>query len=349
MDFHKMEGITLDEVKQAHVADESIQDKFHVKYHQFWVNENEGHVFCLMEGPDKESCEAVHRAAHGNVACAMTQVATGFVDLFMGKTKTVLGGHVMNLDGTLDLGSRHLLTIRNVEVPEGSTFSKQIHTIIEEAGGRIHVPEDQGIVGIFERPQAALHCIYKVQQLTDRHHSLKYGFQMGLAGGQPVAANGDFFDLAIRTSCQLSLAAPCDAALVSSYTRKALGWSSEKKFPTAAGLRFMDGAEEELIDRVLTVIHAHLGDDTFSVRNMVKAVGMSQPQLYRKLMSICGQSPLVLLRNVRLDRAVGLLKQKTRNVSQIGYEVGYSNPSHFSQIFKDRFGIAPSQMMEATA
>jgi hypothetical protein len=52
MDFHKIENITLDAVRMAHSADEAIQDRYGVKYHQFWVNEEAGSVFCLVEGPD---------------------------------------------------------------------------------------------------------------------------------------------------------------------------------------------------------------------------------------------------------------------------------------------------------
>lgn len=54
MDFHKFEKVTLDDVRSAHTADEAIQEKYGVKYHQYWVNEKEGTVFCLVESPDAE-------------------------------------------------------------------------------------------------------------------------------------------------------------------------------------------------------------------------------------------------------------------------------------------------------
>jgi len=55
MDIHKSAEITIEDVKKAHVADKSIQDRYGVKYHQFWVNKEAGMVFCLCEGPDKET------------------------------------------------------------------------------------------------------------------------------------------------------------------------------------------------------------------------------------------------------------------------------------------------------
>src|SRR5262245_41995400 len=85
MDFHKFAHVTLEDVKTAHTADVAVQEKFGVKYHQYWVNQEAGTVFCLCEGPDKETCEAVHQTAHGNIACALVEVQPGFFELFMGK------------------------------------------------------------------------------------------------------------------------------------------------------------------------------------------------------------------------------------------------------------------------
>jgi hypothetical protein len=57
-----------------------------------------------MEGPDKETCEAVHREAHGNVACSIVQVEPGFYKLLMGDDQRVEKGHVKFEDGLVTLG-----------------------------------------------------------------------------------------------------------------------------------------------------------------------------------------------------------------------------------------------------
>jgi hypothetical protein len=74
MDFHQFESITVEDVKKAHIADISVQEKFGVKYHQFWVNEVSGSVFCLVEGPDTKTCELCHQVAHGNIASGQTHL-----------------------------------------------------------------------------------------------------------------------------------------------------------------------------------------------------------------------------------------------------------------------------------
>ena len=48
-----------------------------MRYLRYWVNEEEGKVFCLVEGPSAEACATVHREAHGLVADSVYEVQEG--------------------------------------------------------------------------------------------------------------------------------------------------------------------------------------------------------------------------------------------------------------------------------
>ena len=66
MDHHRsVEGLTTEEVADAHRKDVETQDEYGVKYHRYWFNEETGEVFCLAEAPNKEAAESVHCEAHG--------------------------------------------------------------------------------------------------------------------------------------------------------------------------------------------------------------------------------------------------------------------------------------------
>ena len=78
MDHHEhVEGLTAEAVAGAHEKDLEIQEQYGVKYHRYWFNEGTGEVFCLVEAPDKEAAEAVHREAHGLLADEITEVEEG--------------------------------------------------------------------------------------------------------------------------------------------------------------------------------------------------------------------------------------------------------------------------------
>lgn len=78
MDVHNLgDTVTLADVANAHAADLAHQDEHDVHYLRYWVNEAEGRIFCLVEAPDAEAANTVHREAHGLVADEIYPVAEG--------------------------------------------------------------------------------------------------------------------------------------------------------------------------------------------------------------------------------------------------------------------------------
>ena len=79
MDVHNQlpTGATAEDVAKAHQADVETQDKYNVKYLSYWVDENAGKVFCLVEAPDADAAHTVHREAHGLVADEIYPVLQG--------------------------------------------------------------------------------------------------------------------------------------------------------------------------------------------------------------------------------------------------------------------------------
>jgi hypothetical protein len=76
MDVHKMEGgVSAGDVAKAHEADLQTQSKYGVEYKRYWVDEKAGKIFCLVEAPDAEAANTVHREAHGLVADEIYQVS----------------------------------------------------------------------------------------------------------------------------------------------------------------------------------------------------------------------------------------------------------------------------------
>lgn len=76
MDVHNIEGgVSAEDVEKAHQADLETQGKYGVEYKRYWVAEDEGKVFCLVEAPDPEAANTVHREAHGLVADEVFEVS----------------------------------------------------------------------------------------------------------------------------------------------------------------------------------------------------------------------------------------------------------------------------------
>jgi hypothetical protein len=78
MDVHNLDvPVTKDDVAKAHAADLEKQGEHGVHYLRYWVDEGQGKIFCLVDAPDAEAANTVHREAHGLVADDIFPVVEG--------------------------------------------------------------------------------------------------------------------------------------------------------------------------------------------------------------------------------------------------------------------------------
>ena len=78
MDVHTIEGgLAAADVAGAHQADLAAQVPHGVSYLRYWVDEAAGKIFCLVDAPDAEAANTVHREAHGLVADEIYPVLEG--------------------------------------------------------------------------------------------------------------------------------------------------------------------------------------------------------------------------------------------------------------------------------
>ncbi len=104
------------------------------------------------------------------------------------------------------------------------------------------------------------------------------------------------------------------------------------------------GAPDEapFLAQVQTVIEAHLGEDSFGVDDLARALGLSRATLYRRLKGLMDQSLMDWTWELRLEQAAILLSQGVGSVSEVAYGVGFKSIAHFSNRFHDHFGMSPS-------
>jgi len=102
-------------------------------------------------------------------------------------------------------------------------------------------------------------------------------------------------------------------------------------------------ADEKFLERIKSIVERRLSDEQLSVEALAEEIGLSRVQLYRKIMALTGISVNEFIRKLRLQKAAQLLQQQWGPVSQVAYEVGFSNLSYFSKCFKEQFGTLPSE------
>ena len=361
MDFHKIENITLDAVRMAHSADEAIQDRYGVKYLQFWVNEAAGSVFCLVEGPDAATCELVHQLAHGNLPCALTEVETGFYEKLMGKHHKLDNGYVQHADGSDDLGYRNILiaSVYGIIKASGSADFSQLkrphwarklifENVTAFKGRELKWETDDSLIGVFDDTTQAVKCALKIQQelIHFEQKRPEIIFKIGISAAQPVTEKGDFFNEAIKLAHRLSMTVQDNQVLISSLVRNLC--RDEQLLANTSLLKSLNIKEEEFVSNLIRLAETKLSDQQFDLNWLSNEVCVSRPQLYRKVTSLTGRSPHDFMHDLRMGKALALLKQERANIAEIALETGFSSPSYFTKCFTEKFGFTPSMFTKAS-
>ncbi|MCV9387002.1 hybrid sensor histidine kinase/response regulator transcription factor [Reichenbachiella ulvae] len=106
-------------------------------------------------------------------------------------------------------------------------------------------------------------------------------------------------------------------------------------------------ADEIFLKKCMEIIENNMDNSEYSVVEFGKEVGLSRMQLYRKLKALTGKSPNEFIRMMRIKRAAQLFEHGDMNVSEVTYQVGFTDPAYFRKCFKDEFGETPTNYIKS--
>lgn len=101
--------------------------------------------------------------------------------------------------------------------------------------------------------------------------------------------------------------------------------------------------DERFLQKAIEVIEENISDSDLDIENFSQQVGVSRMQLYRKLHALTDMTVKEFIRHIRLKRAAQMLIQDKLNVSEVAYEVGFKDLSHFRKCFKREFGMSATE------
>lgn len=104
--------------------------------------------------------------------------------------------------------------------------------------------------------------------------------------------------------------------------------------------------DKEFLDKVFGLIKNHLEDNQFSIQKLADEMAISVSQLNRKLNALINQSAGKLFRSAKLDYAAKLLEKNAGNITEIAYRIGFADVSSFTNSFKEKFSVSPSEYLK---
>ena len=235
LDIHHLHGISREQLAEAHEADSRVQKQYGVNYLQYWHNEAQGKVFCLVEAPSAEAATAVHRDAHGLLPDKIIEVDPDVADGFLGGVAVNDAGAVLAAPGTgldRDPATR---TIVFTDVVDSTTTTRRlgdqaaltwlgvhdeiVRGALRALGGREVKHTGDGIMAAFVEAVPAVRCAARIQQQLRSHNAAAAAppmrVRIGGTVGEPVERAGDLFGTAVQLAARLCARAEPEQILVS--------------------------------------------------------------------------------------------------------------------------------------
>ncbi len=101
--------------------------------------------------------------------------------------------------------------------------------------------------------------------------------------------------------------------------------------------------DEKFLFKLFNYIKKNMDNTELNVSSIMSQMHLSRTQLHRKIKALTGLSTTEFIKTVRLKKAEQLLKQNVDSITQISYQIGFSDHSYFSKCFKKEYGISPSE------
>ncbi len=97
------------------------------------------------------------------------------------------------------------------------------------------------------------------------------------------------------------------------------------------------------IEQAEQIVLAHLQHPDFNISELASQLNVSHSSLHRKIKASANQSPTEFIRDIRLKKAIMLMKDNKYNIDEISTYVGFNSTSYFMRSFKRKYGNTPKE------
>jgi class 3 adenylate cyclase len=233
MDIHVVPGATPQALEEAHNADLAVQDKHCVHCIKYWLNEEAGKVFCLIDAPNPEAAAAVHREAHGLMAEKIIEVDPDVADSLLGQTEiNGAGAAVLVGSNQRDPGVRAVMFTDMVGSTEMTSrlgddaaiamlrvHDRIVRGALHDNSGREVKHTGDGIMAAFVSPACAVRAACQMQASLRAYNEdgaeFPFAIRVGISAGEPVEDHEDLFGSTVQLAARLCAKADPGQVLVS--------------------------------------------------------------------------------------------------------------------------------------
>jgi len=105
--------------------------------------------------------------------------------------------------------------------------------------------------------------------------------------------------------------------------------------------------DQQFLSDLTRVIENNIHENEINAKLISGELCMSHSVVYKKIKALTGLSLIEFVRDFKLKRAAVLLSKYQLNVTDVCYKVGFSDRRYFSKLFKQKYGVTPSEYVKS--
>ncbi len=353
-------SVDLSQLDVIHSFPQKIefQNQFDCQLLTYWFDELKKSIFYLFEAPDKESVISLlikfginfHPVLkinnfltefYLNYSQKEDTLAPSKKNKIVHKSSKVIVAFFINL--ILNQKNINYTEINNNYQNNQFLITKNL---IEKHQGNIIEYIENSFVCSFTNATNAITCAIELQKnflpFFNNNHPLSQ-IKIGINMGKLKKGKSSFNDT-IKHTKHLCCFSNKNQMVVSKQISNLLkneGYSLDKNL---IEIKILNSNEENFVHQLMNTLIEKLKIQNFTINDLAINLGISKSKLYRKIISLTNRSPQNFINEYKLIRALYLIKQGSKNLSEIAYETGFGSPSYFSKCFKKHYKIIPSDI-----
>ncbi|GLR17165.1 hybrid sensor histidine kinase/response regulator transcription factor [Portibacter lacus] len=103
----------------------------------------------------------------------------------------------------------------------------------------------------------------------------------------------------------------------------------------------IESPDERLLKDVIEIIEKNIANTNLSVEFLSSEVGMSRANLYRKIQKLMNDTPVNLIKKMRLKRAKQIIELNKFYIVEVAEMTGFKSQRYFSTCFQKEYNITP--------
>ena len=101
----------------------------------------------------------------------------------------------------------------------------------------------------------------------------------------------------------------------------------------------------QLLEKIHQVIEENLDNSDFNIDTIAANIGLSRSAFFKKLKSLTGLAPVDLVKEIRLNKSVELIKNTSLSISEIAFAVGFKDSGYYGKCFRKKYNQTPREYM----